>query len=554
MTKLSLLPIFIPWFLPHVAQAICTPPGAVFSIPTLTTDNPGIVALNRNLTAMIDFLLTNPKHADLLLNETSFSIGITSIDGTLFESHHTAKYQGDYVGCSAQNVTGDTVYRIASITKVFTVLGVLLQSGVCLDDPITKYVPELTEGSNSGGIRWEEITLRALGSQLSGIPREYGMDALGSIDYNLAVQSGLPAVNPDIPPCGKNSTDAVCSRAQFFNGFKQRPPMFYPSDQASYSNAAFAILGYALENITGKSYEQLLQEEIFTPLDFTHTSIQKPDDSQGIIPYGPNDWRWDLGSGNADGGLYSSTNDLLKFVRGILTNQLLPQSKTNAWLKPASYSGSLTTTYGMPWEICRSNELTPDGRVVTVYTKNGGLGGYTSLIVLVPDYNIAATFLVAGNSAAMGELSNGFATFVIPPIDAIARAETKTLYAGSYSDSSTNSNLTLTVDEDGPGIRVVEWFNRGVDFLSVLGDYYQLGSVENFEVRMYPTGLNAGGKYPWRFDINLVPALAKNATQSTPWGDLCFGDADTMTWGGQPLNELVFDIEGGKVTGVSLTG
>ncbi|KAL7267962.1 hypothetical protein RUND412_009431, partial [Rhizina undulata] len=435
---------------------------------------------------------------------------------------------------------------IGSITKVFTILGALLQSGVCLDDPITKYVPELTEGSNSGRIRWGEITLRALGSHLSGIPRDYGVDDLGSVNYTLAIQNGLPAVNPDIPPCGENLTDASFSMAS-----KNVRRFFYPSDQASYSNAAFGILGYALENITGKPYDQLLQEEIFMPLDMTRSSIQRPEDCQGIIPYGPNDWRWDLGSSNAAGGIYSSTNDLLKLARGILTNKLLPQAKANSWLKSASYSGSLTTTYGMPWEIYRSNELTPDGRVVTVYTKNGGIGVYASIIGVVPDYNIAAIFLVAGNSAVLTELITelfvGFATYVIPPIDTIALAETKKLYAGSYSDSSTNSSLTLIADDDGPGIRVVDWVNRGVDFLSVLGDYYQLGSPENFEVRMYPTGLNAGGKYPWRFDINLVPALEKKDIQSTPFGELCFGDVDTMAWGGQPLNELVFDIDQGRL-------
>ncbi|KAL7265838.1 hypothetical protein RUND412_011635, partial [Rhizina undulata] len=366
MTKLSLLRIFpfLSLSLPHLARAICTPPGAVFSIPTLTTDNPGISQLKENLTAIFaNYLTSNPENDVYRLNETSFSFGLTSINETLFEAHHTALFLGNYADPAAINVTGDTIYRIASITKVFTVLGLLLQSGVSLEDPVTKYVPELTEGGNSGGVRWEAITLGSLGSHLSGLGRDYGIDLLGLMDVSVAQQAGLPQVDPNVPPCGKNSTDAVCSRAQFFEGFKARSPVFYPSDQASYSNAAFAILGYAIESITGKSYGQLLQDEIFAPLDMTRSSIQKPEDSEGIIPYGLNDWAWDFGALKAEGGIYSTTNDLLKFLRGVLAHQILPQAKINAWIKPASYSGSLSATYGMPWEIYRSIKITPDGRV-----------------------------------------------------------------------------------------------------------------------------------------------------------------------------------------------
>lgn len=63
---------------------------------------------------------------------------------------------------------GDSQYRIASITKTFTTLGVLYQhaaGNLSLDDSVDKYIPELAE-EDGGEIPWKDITLRILASQL----------------------------------------------------------------------------------------------------------------------------------------------------------------------------------------------------------------------------------------------------------------------------------------------------------------------------------------------------------------------------------------------------
>ncbi|KAL7265787.1 hypothetical protein RUND412_011686, partial [Rhizina undulata] len=127
----------------------------------------------------------------------------------------------------------------------------------------------------------------------------YGSDLLGFIDAATAKEVGLPQVDPNVPPCGKNATDVVCTREQFLRGFKEHPPIFYPSDQASYSNTAFVLLGFVIEKITGKNYEDVLKDEIFAPLDMTSSSFTKPEDSKGIIPYITNIWTWDFGPMNA---------------------------------------------------------------------------------------------------------------------------------------------------------------------------------------------------------------------------------------------------------------
>jgi CubicO group peptidase (beta-lactamase class C family) len=119
-------------------------------------------------------------HADLLVAvaapefaSTSFSIEITSSKETLWAKHHTAR-ERNATRPDVSEVNGDALYRIASITKTFTVLGILYQhqaGNLSLDDPVDKYIKELKE-EQEGTIPWKDITLRSLANQLSGIPRE----------------------------------------------------------------------------------------------------------------------------------------------------------------------------------------------------------------------------------------------------------------------------------------------------------------------------------------------------------------------------------------------
>ncbi len=72
--------------------------------------------------------------------------------------------------------------------------------------------------------------------------------------------------------------------------------MFAPNAKATYSNVAFILLGIVLENITGKSYEDLVKSNFFQPLGMQRSTITKPKDSDGIIPMMKNDWGADLGA------------------------------------------------------------------------------------------------------------------------------------------------------------------------------------------------------------------------------------------------------------------
>lgn len=60
---------------------------------------------------------------------------------------------------------------------------------------------------------------------------------------------------------------------------------------------AFVLLGFALESLTGLSYEDLVKKTIFDPLGMERATLKKPLDSEGVIPnLTNNDWDADLGT------------------------------------------------------------------------------------------------------------------------------------------------------------------------------------------------------------------------------------------------------------------
>ena len=148
--------------------ARCYDPSLAFPPPDFSRDSKG---LQRTL-AHIEKSLEQAV-SDEIFAASSYSVEITSSKETLWSSHHTARDRNESrIGTKVVN--SDSVYRIASITKTFTTLGILQQhtaGNLSLDDPIQKYVAEL-QGPGSGNIPWKDITLRTLASQLSGIPRE----------------------------------------------------------------------------------------------------------------------------------------------------------------------------------------------------------------------------------------------------------------------------------------------------------------------------------------------------------------------------------------------
>lgn len=163
-----MLPLILSLLWIALASATCYEPSPAHPPPRFHTDD----ILLKNAFASIETAL-NLAVAAPKFDATSFSVEVTSSKESLWSQHHTAR-ERNASRPDIPEVNGDANYRIASITKAFTVLGILHQhaaGNLSLDDTVDNYIHELKE-EQKGSILWKDITLRSLASQLSGLPRE----------------------------------------------------------------------------------------------------------------------------------------------------------------------------------------------------------------------------------------------------------------------------------------------------------------------------------------------------------------------------------------------
>lgn len=155
--------------------------GPEFPPPQHLAQHPIWQSALANLTAAFSQIdNSNTQGAD----NFSYSIQIFSTNPgapTLWERYRTARdLPADTVG--VVNVDGNTVYRLGSVSKVFTVLAFLAQAGdIHWNQPITQFVPELakfagqTTSNNFDSVRdtpWDDVTIGSLASQVSGLGRD----------------------------------------------------------------------------------------------------------------------------------------------------------------------------------------------------------------------------------------------------------------------------------------------------------------------------------------------------------------------------------------------
>jgi CubicO group peptidase (beta-lactamase class C family) len=160
--------LLVPLVFAALASAKCFEPANAHPPPKYDPHDPLLQSAFGSISTALIIAVAAPEFAF-----TSFSVEVTSSKDTLWSLHHTAR-ERNASRSDIPQVNGDALYRIASITKTFTVLGILYQhsaGNLSLDDTVNKYLPELGNKSD-GGIPWKDITLRSLASQLSGIPRE----------------------------------------------------------------------------------------------------------------------------------------------------------------------------------------------------------------------------------------------------------------------------------------------------------------------------------------------------------------------------------------------
>ncbi|KIW11614.1 hypothetical protein PV08_10916 [Exophiala spinifera] len=459
---------------------------------------------------------------------TSFSASVFDLtsDEYLFEFHFEAPgLNGSY---TKGKLSENTIYRTGSLGKLLTIYNWLVDigDGVYLD-PITKYVPELEAAGKSYknpllSTNWSEVTVGSLASQASGIGRdcERSPPVSNSVD-----KDGYPPLgNESVIECNSYGDSLPpCTRAQFLQGVIEHPPVFPSYTTPSYSNLAYAILGLAYENITGKSLSDGMRDLYHDKLGMTSTTPTAPGDgSDAVIPR--NDsyaiFTYDIGIQRPAGGQYTSTKDLKTWGQAILSHKLLPGFVTRRWMKPTTFTSQWEAAVGAPWEIYRytvpADTVINASRIVDAYTKSGDIGLYSTMFGLVPDYNLGFTVMTAGDNPNRQ----------VPPVrgiivdtfykaaEAAAKEQARRAFTGTFRSSDRNSSITLAVD-GGAGVKVEQWTSNGTDFLTQ--EY--LASFHDF--RLFPTELSteADGLTYYKYHLDSFVNPDGEPFTGDPWAE-----------------------------------
>jgi len=273
---------------------------------------------------------------------------------------------------------GDTLMRIGSITKVFTgtALASLVADGtVQLTDPLDKHLGWNVSVPAQAG---RTIRLIDLVTHTSGLPREI-----------------------ERPPSPPEDPMRTLTKDEFVANLRRDRLLFTPGTGALYSNFAFDLLATALSSASKRPYEDLLRERVLRPAGLTATSFssteaQRSNLMQGhdfdgspmpVVPTSP----MTVGSG----GLYSSTNDILRWLAWHLDRtdatsaevRLLDHAAYIArdGLHPVSgldESGHMDAV-GLGWII-----MQPEGSRPLILQKAGGLQGVFTYTAFSPTRGI----------------------------------------------------------------------------------------------------------------------------------------------------------------------
>jgi len=158
---------------------------------------------------------------------------------------------GHSTAADGRPLGGDTVFEIASITKIFTALllaDMVLRGEVELDDPAAKYLPPHVHVPDYEG---RAITLRHL----------------------VTYTSGLPGFPNDFPPLDRTKAFPDYSIDQMYAALGDTRLAFAPGEHFLYTNFGYGLLGHVLSRCAGMRYEDLVVSRICTPLGMDSTRI-----------------------------------------------------------------------------------------------------------------------------------------------------------------------------------------------------------------------------------------------------------------------------------------
>jgi CubicO group peptidase (beta-lactamase class C family) len=253
------------------------------------------------------------------------------------------------------------LFAIGSMSKQFTAVCILklVQEGkINLQDDVVKYLPDY----NMHGVH---ITIENLLSHTSGI--------INPFDVKGVLAKAMLDESPK----------------EIMNLFADEPLHFKPGTDWSYSNSNYLLAGLIIEKVSGMPLSAYLQQNIFTPLEMSHTYIGNHDSalfnsvtgyefaSQGKFKPTYVSWSWTYGAGQ----IVTNVDDLLKWDNALYTEKLLKKEWLQKAWQPFVLPNGLTTNYGFAFTINNLNGT-------EFIEHSGGINGFNCDGIRIPSQQL----------------------------------------------------------------------------------------------------------------------------------------------------------------------
>ncbi len=264
--------------------------------------------------------------------------------------------------------TPETKFRIASVSKQFTsmlVMQKVAEGKMDLDDPIREYIEDYP------GPQGDIITIHHLLSHTSGMPHYGPFEPRFSPDY-----SRQPWEHRD-----------------FVEVFWDFDLQFEPGEEYSYSSLGYYLLGYILEIVSGKDFDELLDERILHPLGMYNTGI---DNHVSILKNRANGYNHslasflnaefrDMSTALATGDMYTTVKDIVLWDKALYDNTLLDEEYQSLIFTPN------LSNYGYGWFV-DYRDINDNDSILT-HRHSGGTNGFNCLTTRLPEERYLITVL-----------------------------------------------------------------------------------------------------------------------------------------------------------------
>jgi len=283
---------------------------------------------------------------------------------------------------SAKSVpaTANTVYRVGSVSKLFTDIGImqLVERGqLDLDAPVQRYLPDFHPRNPFGG----SITARELTSHRAGLGRE--------------------------PPVGNYFDDTGPTLAATIASLNKTSLVYAPGTHTKYSNAGIAVLGYLLEKTQRESFYPYLKRAVLDPMGLQSSAFEPLPALRARLAKGT---MWTIDGARSDaptfelgmgpcGSMYSTVTDLgrflqIMFARGAVADgrRVLAANTIDSMWTPQFAPRGTRTGYGIGFRLGELN-----GRRLIGH--DGAIYGFATTLLGMPDDSLGVVVVATLDGA-----------------------------------------------------------------------------------------------------------------------------------------------------------